>query len=234
MALKGRVMTIDKLTIQDKQEMYSLMDSHYDNVKKENFDCDLLEKNWILLLRDELKIIRGFSTIMILDLEIDGIMVKGIFSGDTIIDQDYWGETELLKKWGQFVMDIASRYQGDEVYWLLLSKGYKTYRFLPIYFKEFYPRYKQETPEFEKKLIDKYGEYKYPKGYCSKTGLIYNQGDNYYLKAEIDQIPKSKLKNPHVKFFLDKNSGYNKGNELVCVAKLTDDNLKKTAKWLLR
>jgi hypothetical protein len=67
--------------------------------------------------------------------------------------------------------NLADR-EGPDCYWLLFSKGYKTYRFLATYLHHFYPRHDTPTPVFEKKLIDWFGTYKYPEHYRKESGLL--------------------------------------------------------------
>ena len=64
---------------------------------------------------------------------VDGERLVGVFSGDTIIDQEYWGETELFRVWGEHVYELSERTPYASVYWFLITSGYKTYRFLPIF-----------------------------------------------------------------------------------------------------
>ena len=47
-----------------------------------------------------------------------------------------------------------------EFYWFLISKGYKTYRFLPLFFREFYPRHDAPTPAWAKEILDALGRHK--------------------------------------------------------------------------
>ena len=107
--------------------------------------------------------------------------------------------------------------------------GYKTYRFLPLFFKEFYPRYDKEIPEYEKKLLDAFGHQKYPKEYDNKLGVIKPSNVNVSLKKGVADVNERLLKNPHIDYFVRKNPYYDKGYELACIAELTKENLKPAA-----
>ena len=39
------------------------------------------------------------------------------------------------------MLSLLARHPGTNLYWLLTSKGYKTYRFMPVFFHEFHPCY---------------------------------------------------------------------------------------------
>ena len=49
------------------------------------------------------------------------------------------------------------------------------------------------------------------------------------LTAELAAIPDSKREQPHVRFFLDRNPGYVNGDELVCLAEISEANLTSAA-----
>ena len=52
MKLAGRVIKITDLTNDNIDQMFRLMQAHYDNVSKEAFLSDLSEKDWSILLED--------------------------------------------------------------------------------------------------------------------------------------------------------------------------------------
>jgi len=224
------VTTPRELSTAHHDRMYELMSAHFDRVTRENFEHDLSEKQWVILLRDSVSgEIQGFSTLMLLDAVILGEPIKAVFSGDTIVHRDYWGETELASVWGQFILSLIERYRGTKFYWFLISKGYRTYRFLPVYFKEFFPRFDKETPEFEGLLMEVLAERKFPHHYLPELGILRFDDDKDRLKPELAEVNELRKKDPHVAFFPDRNPGYVNGDELVCVAELSEENLKPIA-----
>lgn len=231
--LRGSVVEICRLGQPDIQRMYDLMSMHYDNILFSNFQKDLDEKNWAVVMSDEGGEIQGFSTIKFLEFFVEGVVVRGLFSGDTIVHKDYWGDREFPKVWLKFALSISEKYPKGYFYWFLISKGYKTYRFLPIYFNSFYPRYDKETPEFEKKVIDYFGTYKFEEFYNPKTGIITFNGTKDMLKKGIADITESRLKDPHIRYFAEKNTGYMQGDEMVCIAELRYDNMNGLARRFL-
>ena len=72
-----------------------------------------------------------------------------------------------------------------------------------------------------------------PSGIPDK-GLVLANGQTDYLNAKMAVIPEGRKNNPHVQFFLTKNPCYYEGDELVCIANLSKDNLKKTAERVIR
>jgi len=224
--LTGDIQSVESLTSQQKQRMFDLLKAYFEGADAEVFHKDLAEKQWAILLFDSLDgSIQGFSTQMLLERKVAGVPIKALFSGDTIINRDYWGENELAKQWLRLAEHLIALYPQSRLYWFLISKGYKTYRFLPVYFKKFYPCYNSETPEFEKQVMDALGYLKYPDNYSSKDGVIHFSKDTMCLKKGVADIDANRLRNPHIRFFAERNPLYWKGDELVCLAEFSCDNL---------
>lgn len=227
--IHSRILKIVDISEEDKYQMLSLMKEFYDNVCDNIFYEDLKDKDYSIILYNNQGFVKGFSTQREVSLKIDGKTIYGIFSGDTIIHKDYWGSLDLYKEFARkFVTDK------EDFYWFLISKGYKTYKMLPIFFKEFYPNYKSATPSFEKKIINSFGEKYYPKDYDGDSGVIKYKQVKDKLKTGVADITQKHLKDKDIEFFTNRNSNYINGDDLVCIAKLHKDNLKNTGKRLLR
>ena len=230
MKLNGQIIKVNDIQETDIDAMFDLMNLYFEGMSRDVFEIDLYEKQWIIILRDCItEEIKGFSTQMIMDKTMEGIPYKIVFSGDTIIHKDYWGELELMRIFSKLIFYLIKRYRGIKLYWFLISMGYKTYRFLPVFFKDFYPRYDKEIPEHEKKLLDALGYQKYPKEYDNKLGVIKPSNTEVSLRKGVADISERLLKNPHIYYFTKKNPLHYKGYELACIAELTMENLKPTA-----
>jgi hypothetical protein len=231
MGLHGIIIAVKLLTAEDKKTMYSLMEEFYDNTSFAVFIKDLHEKDYCILLYAADNQIKGFSTQKIMAVEVGAEKVCGVFSGDTIIHKDYWGSLELYKIFAANFISFGQRYKC--FYWFLISKGYKTYKMLPLFFTEFYPNYRVKTPFYEQQIIDSWARAKYPEEYDEASGVIVYKGIKDKLKAGVADITGKQLKNEDVVHFLKLNPHYCKGNDLVCLTRLTEDNLKPAARRLL-
>ncbi len=229
--LKGSMQEVGSLSNEDVNTMYGLMDEFYDNVTKENFLRDLGKKDYSIVLKDEGGIIRGFSTQKIMHIPVEDKLVHGVFSGDTIIHKDYWGSPELFKVFTRFFFKYEEQY-GD-FYWFLISKGYKTYKLLPTFFKTFYPNYLEETPKEIKEIMDAFGRLYSPEEYDEKTGVLCYKGVKDKLKQNVADITKERLKDRNIAFFAEKNPDHIKGNDIVCITKLSKTNLSERMQKLL-
>ncbi|HWQ89636.1 MAG TPA: hypothetical protein VN374_06645 [Desulfitobacteriaceae bacterium] len=231
MGLHGKVIAVKLLTAEDKKIMFSLMEEFYDNTSFSVFNEDLNEKDYCILLYAADNQIKGFSTQKIMAVESGPDKVYGVFSGDTIIHKAYWGSLELYKLFAAYFTNYGQRYKN--FYWFLISKGYKTYKMLPLFFKEFYPNYQKKTPFYEQQIINSWARAKYPEEYDRASGVIVYKGIKDKLKAGVADITAKQLKDKDVVYFLKLNPHYYMGNDLVCLTRLTEDNLKPAVRRLL-
>lgn len=226
--LQGRIIPASGLDKRQKQEMYLLMETFYQGMTWQNFERDLSKKDYCILLENEEMTVRGFSTQQILTFRAGGQKVRGVFSGDTIIHKDDWGGQALFQVFARFFFSYGK--QWDHFYWFLISKGYKTYKMLPTFFKEFYPNFRHETPAEWQELMNAFGVCQYPKEYDPQSGVIVYQGVKDALREGVADLTQSRLRDKDVHFFAERNPDYQKGNDLVCITDLRSENLKKGMK----
>ncbi len=224
MELKAVTIPINDLTDSQTRDMLYLMDKYYLNVTPENFVKDLREKDFVILLKDGAAI-RGFSTWMLLEHDAEGLSVNVIFSGDTIIDRNYWGSMALPFAWGDLMLSVLSKQPEKRLYWLLTTKGYKTYRFLPRFFLEFYPSCEKEAPPFERSLLCSLGRRKFGDRFDSKSFVVSASPGAQCLREGIADITEKLRKNKHIAFFEKANPGYVTGDELVCIVRCSVENV---------
>jgi len=233
MKLNRKITNVQVLTEAQKDQMFLLMEAYYGNSKRNDFDRDLKEKNWVLLLTEEDSgNIAGFSTQMLIPFQQNGQEVLVLFSGDTIISKEHWGSMALSLCFGELMLKLLDEYPDSLLYWMLISKGLRTYKYLPTFFIDYYPCYDKETPKFILELMRYLGEMKYPGAYDESRGIIEAKSDGQFLKQEFQ--PEANPKKPHEVFFYKANPGYNKGDELFCLAQLSMDNINPFIKRILK
>jgi hypothetical protein len=210
--------------------MLELMHRHYDAVDAESFYADLAEKTWIIELRErDAGRLCGFSTQTILTAQLAGRPIRALFSGDTIVDRAHWGDPALSHVWGRLALELIDDATDGELYWFLVSQGRRTYRFLPLFFREFYPRYDAPTPVGIMHTISVLARRKFPRDFDAATGIVRAAARQYRLRPELDELPASRSRDPHVGYFYERNPGHARGDELCCLAPLTRANFTAAA-----
>jgi hypothetical protein len=213
------------------EDLFALMNKHFECVTEAQFTKDFLDKDYVILLRDrENGIVQGFSTAVLYDREVIGQRVKLLFSGDTIVNKDYWGEQELVKIWCRLAGKVSAQFPENKLYWLLISKGYRTYLYLPLFSFEFYPRYDKDTPLLEQEIMNDFGRFKYGHYFKAEQGIIHFEESHGHLGPDLAEIPEHQNRNPHTAFFLRKNPCYRQGSELVCLTRLEQSNMRSVAR----
>lgn len=213
-------------------EMFGLMDRSF-FVEREAFERDLARKDWLILLHDRDGVLRGFTSLALLRTEWAGRSVHALSSGDTVIQREFWGSLELPRVWGRFMLERIAEAGDVPLYWFLLSSGYKTYRFLPVFFKEFYPRHDQVTPPDLQALLGHFGTVLYGGHFQAGTGTV-RLPNPTPLRDGVAEVTVERLSDPHVAFFVKRNPDYTQGVELACLAPLRADNLRPFIRRVLK
>jgi hypothetical protein len=224
--LHSESVAIFKLSAADRRSMFEIFSRHYDCVTWERFHHDLEEKNCAIVLRDARGEICGFSTQKIMRAVVEGVPVKAVFSGDTIVDRRCWGDQELGKAWCRYVAALYAEEPETRLFWFLISKGFRTYLYLPLFFHDFYPRWNAAAPEFEQQVLNTLASLKFGEQYHPESGLITFANSQGQLKPELAVVPQRRLDHPHVRFFLERNPTYALGSELACLAEISPCNMK--------
>ncbi len=225
--LRTECCAVDKLSDATVEEMFVLFAAYYDNIDREQFRKDLLEKDDVFLFCDKTEgKVQGFSTVVCLEKNVAGKKVQALFSGDTVMHQDYWGQGALSTAFGQYFFMKKLKNPLRPLYWFLISKGYKTYLLMTNNFPVHYPRYEKPTPPFMQAMIDTFGKDLYPHNYDSATGIVQfshqNDSQKDSLKEDITPITDEMCaRNPRIAFFAKKNPHWAQGDELACVADLS-------------
>ncbi len=230
--MKNRLVRRDELTPDDADAMFLLLDKHFKGAKREVFEEDLINKNWIILLYGEDdNQLQGFSTLLLYNTEFEEDKISVVYSGDTIVDPSAWSSSALARSWVTAVKQLRTRYSEGKLYWLLISGGYRTYRFLPVFGRDFYPRYEMETPDKISRLIHFLAKSRFGESYNKALGIV-RFPHPHVLREGLHGIPPERLQDPHINFFQQQNPEHIYGDELVCLTEISEENLTAAGKRL--
>jgi hypothetical protein len=235
--LAGSASPRANLTGHERDRMYALLRTYFDGTRRAQFDADLDEKESVMLLRDrETGEIQGFSTLMRLEISVDGRDIVAFFSGDTIVAAPYWGESILSRLWSRTVFAEADLIVAERphcrIFWFLICSGYKTFRFLPVFFRTFHPHPEVQTPNELQRVLDALGTAKFGGRYDAASGIVRLEQPTP-LRHGIADITAQRLRDPLVTFFMGRNPGYGRGDELACITEISRSNLTRAGQRMV-
>lgn len=231
--LAGRVVRVGELDPLEREQMHGLLCDYFANTSRERFATDLMEKEWVVLLSDGDGKLRGFSTLMRLEGVAAGEAYVAFFSGDTIVHRDFQREMILPRLWGRHVFALAEQVRDRRVWWFLISSGYTTYRFLPVFFRTFYPAFDRPFTGEARALLDDVAGRKFPREYDPAAGVIRLLQPSP-VRPGVAELTPERLRDPHVSFFAAANPGWRNGEELACLAEICRANLTPAGARMLR
>ena len=206
-----------------RDEMFALLSRHFDGVTREQFEPDLAGKNWVVEIRRDGRLL-GFSTLLVCEVWHEGRALTAIYSGDTIVAPEAWGTPALARTWIAAVNHLRAATPGRECHWLLLTSGFRTYRFLPVFWREFFPRHDVPTPPSAQRLLDHLARRQYGDCHDAAAGIVRFPRPQR-LSGSLGALPAGRAADKHVAFFLSRNPGHAEGDELACVTEISDANL---------
>jgi hypothetical protein len=216
------------LSAGDVARMYALYATYYDGTSCALFAADLAGKSHVIELTVDGALV-GFSTLAVLPFEHRGAANLALFSGDTIIDQSHWGEQALVAAFCRFAGRLRAQ-RDVPLYWLLISKGYRTYRYLSLFARTYYPQHAAPTPAAMQERLDALAQRKFGAAYDAAAGVVRFPQSRGHLKPAWADVRDHLLTHDVVRFFLDRNPGHAGGDELVCLTELAADNLRSFAR----
>jgi hypothetical protein len=209
--------------------MYRLYSRHYLDTTRATFDRDLKAKTHVLLLTTGAGDVCGFSTLQLYSSEAPGYPVRVLYSGDTIVDPRVWGSAALAVEWLRFAGHVARQQPDTPLYWLLIVKGHRTYRFLPTFARRYVPHHNGLATADDRKLLTALALEKFGASFDDATGIVRFSTPQGRLNGALADVSEQHRRLPAVAYFLQRNPGYRDGDELVCLCELAVANLKPFA-----
>jgi hypothetical protein len=209
--------SLDQRTISDA---FALFERAYDGADRARFAVDLAEKQLVVLLRDrESGALKGFSTVLLQELTGKRPAIV-VFSGDTVIDREYWGQKQLQIAFSMLLVRLKLQSPSRRVYWFLISKGYRTYLLLANAFARAVPRYDRVADDELLQRLHQLASTRFGTQYDPASGVIRYSSAHERVREGLAPITERHRRNPHVRFFVERNPGHANGDELACLAQV--------------
>jgi len=214
----------------EKSAMVALYLAHYDGSTPQRFAADLAAKTSVILVSTTSALI-GFTTLAVSEYVYHGQALRILYSGDTVVARAHWGQQELafgaIREMGR----LARKKPELPVYWFLIVKGHRTYRYLPAFSHSFYPHWEQDRTDL-KPLLDSLATARFGADYNPASGLVEFAASHGHLRAEIAEPSPKELEKPAVAYFMQRNPEFRSGHELCCLCELHAANLRPLARRL--
>ncbi len=220
----SRFQPITSLSNIDKQRIVTLYLQYYDAANKDQVLHDLECKREVLLLESK-KTIVGFTSLQVFNYRWQNQPIRVVYSGDTVVERKHWGQQTLAFRWIQRMAEIKQEEPELPLYWFVIIKGHRTFKYLPAFAKTFYPHWSNERADL-KPLADYLAADMFGDDYNPETGVVEFEHSHGQLKADISEPSEEELQKAAVRFFLKKNPNYRIGHELVCLCELEQSNMK--------
>jgi hypothetical protein len=232
--LHARVRERSALSTAEVSAMHDLFDRYYEGGSRQVFENDLAGKTHVIELNDDNDRLRGFSTLAVFDIaddgRPDGQHSRGIFSGDTVIHHENWGEQPLARCFCRFAGSVKAQAPADALYWLLISKGYRTYRYLPLFARRYFPAAGVTMPPAITELLTTLCRQRFGEAYDAQRGLVrLGAASGTRLRPAWCGVRDDVAQRAEVAFFLAANPDFAQGDELACLCELDESNLRSFA-----
>lgn len=226
------VKSVSDLTEEDRRLICAIYLKYYAGSSALQVRKDLTEKREILLLYYGEALV-GFTTLQVYEHHWEGKPIRIVYSGDTVVEKAHWGQQALAYSWIARMAKIKNEKPLLPLYWFVIVKGHRTFKYLPAFAKSFYPHWEIDRSEL-KPLVDFLAYEKFGKFYNPARGVVEYPQSLGHLKDEIAVPTNEEMTKESVQFFLKMNPNYLKGHELVCLCELEESNMKPFTKRIFR
>ncbi len=219
------------LTDEEVGSICDLYLSYYDGADASMVVSDLKTKTEVLLLFYHTTLV-GFTTFEVYDRVWNNEVITIIYSGDTIVQHEHWGQQALALAWIRYIGRLKQRQPDRRVYWFLIVKGHRTFKYLPAFTNSFYPHWSVDRSDL-KALLDRLAREKFGEYYDAENGIISFGTSRGHLKGRYASPLEKEMSKPSVQYFLERNPGYGKGEELACICEFDEANLRPFTRRVL-
>ena len=207
--------------------MRELLARHFSGVDAASFEADLTTKSHALRLFSDDGQLAGFSSFDYRLTINDGAPLAVIYSGDTIVDPSGWSASSLGAAWVATVLDLHDKLGGGApLWWLLLTSGVRTNRYLSVYLHRYHPApVGRDDPEAGH-LLAWLAKQRFGERFDPSTGVV-RLANPQCLLSHLAEIPAHLMDDEQVQLFLAANPNHRAGDELASLCRLDENNLNR-------
>jgi hypothetical protein len=204
--LSSASLTPSEITSDLRKQMHDLFSTYYVHTTLARFERDLDEKDKALLIWND-GVLAGFTTIYHYPFSFEG--------------------RDLAFAWLREIGTFARVSGNRPLYWFLIVKGHRTYRYMPSFGVNFVPRWTHQQQDDELlRLRAALAQDRFGSCYDTSTGVVRFPDQRDRLASPWAEPSEREKSRADVSFFLRANPGYANGDELACLCPLTPDNMR--------
>ena len=235
MALAARLDAVADLNQAQRAAMLGLLQRHFAGVDSATFAADLAAKSHVLRLLDDDRLL-GMSCLDYRRHDF-GECHEGrgglLYSGDTVVDPAAWAAVELGPVWAAAVLALHQQSGRGPLWWLLLTSGLRTYRYLSVCVARYAPAPAERLDAQAQALLPQLAAARFAAAFDPASGLV-RLAQPQTLRAHLELAPAHQCRDPASTFFLARNPGAAAGDELVSCCRFSEDNLTRAGQLALR
>jgi hypothetical protein len=201
-------------------EIWRLTQAYYD-AERGYVEEKLREHQRVVLFRSRGEgALVGMASVDIYPAEFQGRRLAVIYTSHVLLQERYRGQNLIQRLGFRTFLEARIRFPFRPLYWFFDTFSYKSYLLLSRNFRQFWPRFDRETPEWERALMDRLSARTYGPAWRPAQGIVSRSGHKR-LRPETAPLQPALAERPDVDFFARTNPGHAEGDMLVCLCPLT-------------
>lgn len=190
----------------------------YTEGSEEAFRRSLQSKRYVVLIEKDARL-AGLGAVDIYPISHQGSTIYIIYSGNLLFAPGLRGQSIVQREGFRAYLETKLRHPLSQVWLFYDTFSYKTYLMLPNNFEEYWPRYDRPTPPDILDLLDRLGAHRYGPDWDPERGIC-RRGQRRLKEGVASISPELRAENPHVRFFYERNPGYDQGDMLAVLIPL--------------
>lgn len=222
-ALDIATVPVARLSSPEWDEVWALAQEFMDTTR-EVFEGSLRSKDACVLIRDRVtRALLGIGGIAVHEARHEGRAQRLIFVGNTFFRDGLRGQSLIQRLGFETFLRTRLKHPLDDIWLCFDTYSYKSYLMLPRNFVTFWPRRDQPTPSWVQELLESFARVHYGGAWDPERGIV--RGDpRRRLREGVASVDEALLTDPDIRFFVEKNPGYARGDQLPVLVPLNASN----------
>jgi hypothetical protein len=204
-------------------EIWRLTQTFYDT-ERGYVESKLKEHQRTVLFRSRgARALIGMVSMDVYPVLFQGHRLAVIYTSHVLLHEQHRGHNLIQRLGFRTFLETRLRFPFRPIYWFFDTFSYKSYLLLPRNFRDFWPRFDRQTPEWEHALMNQLAAQAYGSAWRPAQGIVARSGQKR-LRPETAPLEQDLARTPELEFFARANPSHAAGDMLVCLCPLTAAN----------